>query len=140
MTGLDDGQRADFRLMGKNSFYQWLIFFYMKWRGFYSLFAAEVAKTTRTAPPERVAALQKFSTRLKGLKEVDDELAKWDLKFGNVCQFKGMYNNVHIQLAFVYMKPLFVYMKPLFVYITEPIFVSFRTNFTARTIDFWTQE
>jgi aubergine-like protein len=65
MTGLDDGQRADFRLM------------------------AEVAKTTRTAPPERVAALQKFSTRLKGLKEVDDELAKWDLKFGNVCQFKG---------------------------------------------------
>jgi len=65
MTGLDDGQRADFKLM------------------------AEVAKTTRTAPPERVAALQRFSQRLKGLKEVDDELAKWDLKFGNVCQFKG---------------------------------------------------
>ena len=31
MTGLDDGQRADFKLM------------------------AEVAKTTRTAPPERVS-------------------------------------------------------------------------------------
>ena len=39
----------------------------------------------------KVKALQAFSARLKGLKEVDDELAKWDLKFGNVCQFKGIY-------------------------------------------------
>ena len=39
MTGLDDGQRADFKLM------------------------AEVAKTTRTAPPERVSCRKNHRLR-----------------------------------------------------------------------------
>ena len=80
----------------------------------------------------KVAALQRFSQRLKGLKEVDDELAKWDLKFGNVCQFKGM---------FILKRHLFTCETTACLhYILDENFFIFRSNFTSRNIDFWSQE
>ena len=65
MTGLSDEQRADFRLM------------------------TEVAKTTRTAPPNRIEALKKFSERIKGEPKVQAEFSKWNLEFGTVQKFQG---------------------------------------------------
>ena len=69
---------------------------------------------------------------MKGLKEVDDELAKWDLKFGNVCQFKGMYIlKLHLFTCET---------TACLHYILDENFFIFRSNFTSRNIDFWSQE
>ena len=65
MTGISDEQRADFRFM------------------------SEVAKTTRTAPPNRIEALKRFSARMKNAPGVTETLQKWGLAFGDIQKFNA---------------------------------------------------
>ena len=65
MTGISDEQRADFRFM------------------------SEVAKTTRTAPPNRIEALKRFSARMKNTPGVTEKLKEWGLAFGDIQKFNA---------------------------------------------------
>lgn len=62
MTGLTDDQRADFKLM------------------------KAVAEYTRTAPPQRMQALQRFSQRMAETPGVREQFQKWDLKLHNMVE------------------------------------------------------
>ena len=62
MTGLTDDQRANFNLM------------------------KAVADYTRTAPPQRMQGLQRFSQRMVATPAVKDLFQKWDLRLNNMVE------------------------------------------------------